>query len=562
MSAAGALGYLLRTTFRNRMKRQLRRLRSPKVAVAVLIGVLYLVLIFANPAGQAAFSARPFGGAGVELAAVLLLIFIGRWWLFGAERQALAFSPAEVHFLFPAPLTRRTIVAYRLARTQIILIVNATIWTWIFQTTGGPAPARFVAFWLLFGTLHMHMLGASLVRAGMLEHGTAGVRRHRMAIAVLVAVVVALIWSMILHADAIAAAEGMIETLRAVGTSLQSGPAYVALAPLRFLLRPALAGSLSEWATAMPLALLVAGIHLVWVLNADIAFEEAAVEASERHARRIEAWRQGRPLTQTARGAVRSRLTLEPRGHPAVAILWKNVIAMMRSVRGAGVARVIVIVLSIVVFSALNSKREFVEMLGVMLGTWSAFLVLAGPVWVRYDFRRDLARLDTLRVLPLSGTAVAAAEVAGSAFAITALQFGMLALGGVTLTAGGMPVPAPPTWVVILFLVAAFPMNVIVVGVHNVYALSSPDAGRRAAMRPAGIEAFGVHLLVMLLSMLAMILALIAPAVLAGATRFLLTSLGPSVANLAAAVAGLAGLCVEAWLVVLWLGRVFARGES
>jgi hypothetical protein len=138
----------------------------------------------------------------------------------------------------------------------------------------------------------------------------------------------------------------------------------------------------------------------------------------------------------------------------------------------------------------------------------------------------------------------------------------MLALGGVTLTAGGMPVPAPPTWVVILFLVAAFPMNVIVVGVHNVYALSSPDAGRRAAMRPAGIEAFGVHLLVMLLSMLAMILALIAPAVLAGATRFLLTSLGPSVANLAAAVAGLAGLCVEAWLVVLWLGRVFARGES
>ena len=562
MSAANALGYLIRTTFRNRTKRQLRRLRSPKVAVAVVIGVLYLGLIFANPAGQAAFSARPFGGAGVELAAVLLLVFIGRWWLFGAERQALAFSAAEVHFLFPAPLTRRTIVAYRLARTQIILILNATIWTWIFHATGGPVPTRFVAFWLLFGTLHMHMLGASLVRAGMLEHGTAGVRRHRVAIALLIAVAVALAWSMIRQADDISAADGMMETLRALGTSLESGPAYVALAPLRFLLMPALAGSLTEWAQAIPLALLVAGIHLAWVLNADIAFEEAAVEASERHARRLDAWRQGRPLARAPRGAVRTRLALDPRGNPAVAILWKNVIAMMRSIRGAGVARVIVIVLSIVVFSAMNSKREFVEMLGVMLGTWAAFLVLAGPVWVRYDFRRDLARLDSLRVLPLSGTAVAAAEIAGSAFAITALQFAMLALGGVTLTAGGMPVPAPPTWVVTLFLVAAFPMNAIVVGVHNGYALSSPDAGRRAAMRPAGIEAFGVHLLVMLLSLLAMVLALIGPVALAGAIRFLFASAGTPIAGTAAAVAAVIALCVEAWLVVLWVGRVFARGES
>lgn len=562
MSATDALGYLLRRSFRNRLVRQARRLRSPKAAVGVLIGVAYMAFVFGNPAGRMAFSARPFGGAGVELAAMLLLVFVGRWWLFGAERQALAFTPAEVHFLFPAPLSRRTIVAYRLARTQVILLVNAGIWTWLFQSAGAPGLARFTAFWLLFGTLHMHMLGASLVRAGMLEHGTAGARRHRVAVVVLIAVALALAYSMVSHGDRIAAASGFMGTLRALGWALQTGPAHIALAPLRYILEPALASSLTEWARAMPLAVLVAAVHVVWVLNADVAFEEAAVDASERHARRIDAWRQGRRLTEMSGDAVRTRLTLPPHGHPAVAILWKNVIAMMRSIRGAGVVRVIVIVLSIVVFSALNSEREFVEMLGVMLGTWAGFLVVAGPVWVRYDFRRDLARLDTLRVLPVSGTAVAAAEVAGSACAITALQFAMLALGGATLTAGQMAVPVPPTWVVVLFLVSAFPLNVIVVGVHNVYALSSPDAGRRSMGRAAGIEAFGVHLLVMLLSLLALVIAMIVPSLLGGFTRFLLSRAGDGVAIGAAAIVGLAALCVEAWLVVMWVGSAFARGES
>jgi ABC-2 type transport system permease protein len=562
MSATRALAYLLGRSFRNRLVRQRKRLRSPTAVLGLLLGIAYLGLVFGNPAGRTAFSARPFGGAGVELAATLLLVFIGRWWLFGAERQALAFTPAEVHFLFPAPLSRRTIVAYRLARTQFVLLINAAIWTWIFQATGTPAAARFLAFWVLFGTLHMHMLGASLVRAGMLEHGAAGARRHRVAVILLGAVAVALAWSIITQADAISAADGMLATLRAIGTALQSGPAHVALAPLRFLLQPALASTLADWVYSLPLALLVAAVHLVWVLNADVAFEEAAVEASERHARRLDAWRQGRGLSDAPRGAVRTRLTLAPTGHPAVAILWKNIIAMTRSIRGAGVARVFVIVLSIVVFSALNSKREFVEMLGVMLGTWAGFLIVAGPVWVRYDFRRDLARLDSLRVLPLSGTAVAAAEVAGSAFAITALQFAMLALGGATLSLGGMAVPTPPTSVIVMFLIAAFPLNVIVVGVHNVYALSSPDAGRRASARAAGIEAFGVHLLVMLLSLLALSICLIGPGLLGGLTRALLARVAPDLALIGAAAVGIAALCLEAWGVIVWVGRVFARGEA
>ncbi|HSJ64627.1 MAG TPA: putative ABC exporter domain-containing protein [Gemmatimonadaceae bacterium] len=560
MSNAGALWYLLRRSFRNRLVRQRKRLRSPTAAIALLLGVAYLALLVGNPAGASVFPARPFAGAGTELAALMLLVFIGRWWLFGAERTALAFTPAEVHFLFPAPLSRRTIVAYRLARTQAVLLLNAAIWTWLFQGGGVPAPARLFAFWLLFGTLHMHMLGASLVRAGMLEHGRAGVRRHRGAVVILAAVVGAIVWSVASQAGAIEAADGALPTLRAIGIAMQSGPAHLALAPLRFILEPALASSLGEWGRALPLALAVTAAHLAWVVGADIAFEEAAVEASERLARRLEAWRQGRGLADAPRGVVRTPLALAPHGHPAVAILWKNAIAMIRGVRGAAVARLAVVALAIVTFSTLNSKRDFVEMIGIMLGTWSGLLVLAGPVWVRFDFRRDLARLDTLRVLPVSGTAIAAAEIAGSALAITGLQLAMLALAAAMVATGALNVSPPPSPVIALFIAAIVPLNMILVGVHNVYALSSPDAGRREASRAAGIEAFGVHLLVMLLSLLALILALALPALAGGVVRRLLMGGAPALASIAMGVVAIAVLAAEAWLVVLWVGRVFARG--
>ncbi len=559
MPAANALAYLLAHSFRNRLTRQARRLRSPKAAIALVIGVAYLALVFGNPAGQSAFSGAPFGGVGVELAAILLLAFIARWWLFGADRQALTFSPAEVYFLFPAPVGRRTIVAYRIAKSQIVLMMNAAIWTWLFQSTGGPAPARFIAFWLLFGTLHLHQLGASLVRAGMLEHGSAGARRNWLAVLVFVGIAAALGISISAKAGEIAAAAGIMNFLRALGAALQQGPAHVVLAPLRMLIEPALAVSPGEWAAAAPFALLVAAAHVAWVLTADVAFEEAAVEASERQARRLEARRAGRGRGDTQRGAVRTRLTLSPNGRPAVAILWKNVIAMMRSLRAGALTTLIAVLLSIVVLGTIESRRELSEMLGVMLVVWGGLLVVAGPLWVRFDFRRDLARLDMLRVLPVSGTAVAAAEIAGSAFALTALQFAMVVTGVALLSASGMAIPLP-YYSGIALLGLALPLNTIVVGVHNGYALISPDAGRRAAPRAAGIEALGVHMLVMLLSLLVLGMALLPAALLGGMARLALAPFHESGALAAGAAIAVCFLCAEAWLVVMWVGRVFARG--
>ena len=58
---------------------------------------------------------------------------------------ALAFQPAEVQFLFAAPLSRRALLCYKIARGQLPLFVSALIWVVLMQRWGLTlaAPMRF-----------------------------------------------------------------------------------------------------------------------------------------------------------------------------------------------------------------------------------------------------------------------------------------------------------------------------------------------------------------------------------------------------------------------------------
>ena len=115
---------------------------------------------------------------GAELVASvgILLLLLGGW-VFSGEPMALAFSAAEVQFLFPAPLTRRGLISYKLFRAQLIILFNAVIWVFVLRRSGSvlAAPLRFLGTWMLFTNLSLHRLGAALVRTSLLEHGRAGV---------------------------------------------------------------------------------------------------------------------------------------------------------------------------------------------------------------------------------------------------------------------------------------------------------------------------------------------------------------------------------------------------
>ena len=119
MSVLGAYAYLTRTSARNRVRRGLRQLRSPRYVVALLFAVAYFGFILFNP-GQG--SRGTFGGALVPematLGALALLALVTWWWAIGSDASALAFTPAELQFLFPAPVTRRQLVQFKLVRAH------------------------------------------------------------------------------------------------------------------------------------------------------------------------------------------------------------------------------------------------------------------------------------------------------------------------------------------------------------------------------------------------------------------------------------------------------------
>jgi len=101
-----AATYLVSRSLKNWLLVRFRKLTSPRYVVALLLGAAYLWFFLGlrhlGP-GQSPGGAETASRVGQ----LLLLLAVLRWCAFGADRTALAFSPAEIQFLFPAPVTRR-----------------------------------------------------------------------------------------------------------------------------------------------------------------------------------------------------------------------------------------------------------------------------------------------------------------------------------------------------------------------------------------------------------------------------------------------------------------------
>ena len=134
------LGYLAVRSARNRIMRQVRRLRKPRYAVALLLGAAYLWAVSARH-GSSSGGPPDISPAALELlAAVGVTLILLYTWLFGSDRRALAFSRAEVTWLFPAPVTRAQLIRYKLLRGQFVVLFNVLLWTFLLSRdlAGGP----------------------------------------------------------------------------------------------------------------------------------------------------------------------------------------------------------------------------------------------------------------------------------------------------------------------------------------------------------------------------------------------------------------------------------------
>ncbi len=549
-----------RSTY-NRIARQVRQLRSPRYLAALVLGLSYLWIVSVEQRPD-----RPpqvlVGARWLELMGAIGVVGALLWgWVFGVERRVLAFSPAEVTFLFSGPVTRRGLVQYKLLRNQVVILFNSLLWTLILarERFGASPWLRALSIWVLLTTISFHRLGASFVRTSLLEHGRIALRHRLVSLALLGVLLVGLVWSVQDALPDLAAgwAGGLTTFLDALADASTRPVPRVLLAPFRAMVRPLAAHTLGDWLRAVGPALGLLVLHYVWVIRADTAFEEAAAEASLLRARRAAS--RGPAMPPLAHRKPPALLRLAPIGWPAGAILWKNLLAVVRTRRARNIAMAILVAAVLAGLSSFQVVGAVAEVVGWLAATWAGLAIVIGPQWIRNDLRSDLLKLDMLRSYPLAGRAVVAAETAASAVVLTALQIGLLLVAYFAFLGNvGMEPDLTTRTAALVTALACLPgINYLGLLIQNGAALLYPTWVHLGSGRPGGVEALGQNMLMIVGYTALLGVALAVPAGLAMALFTLARGEIGWWAIVPSVVVLLGGIAVEVAAMLRWLGRVF-----
>ena len=131
-----ALVYLVTRSFANGVLFRLRRLRQPKYLFGALLGIAYFYFYFGKvlggPGAPWSRGPAPESALGPAIgAAVLFVATLALSWVLPSSRAAIAFTEAEIAFLFPAPIRRRTLIILRLVKSQFALLAVSVFFTLI-----------------------------------------------------------------------------------------------------------------------------------------------------------------------------------------------------------------------------------------------------------------------------------------------------------------------------------------------------------------------------------------------------------------------------------------------
>ena len=559
----GAFAYLIATSTRNKFASQLRRLRNPRYAIALLLGVAYFWLVFFNRSARDTRQPPPpeIFDTLVTLLPLAILVLAIYVWLFVKDRTALAFTPAEVSLLFTAPVSRRALILYKLARAQAAVLTTSLIWV-LLLNHGNRGVEHAVSYWLMLSTISMHRLGVALVRTSHSEHGASGFRRTWPVLLVVLVVVGAVSWGLINAREALMGAFDLDDFRRTLVTIISTSPVSWALYPFHVLIAPTFARTTETWVpTLVPAAILIL-VHVLWVVMSDAAFEEAAAEASAHQAQRLATRRaRGVSTTEISSKARKRSFPLAPTGAPAVAILWKNYLWLARTGQFRALLGLpLVCAIVAVGFAGRSSLAEI--MVFTVCVAIASMTVIFGPMTMRNDLRGELARISIIKTLPLKGRDIMLAEVASTALPTALMQFLLTAVAmfamtwfpkeGLSLTTRiGVVLGAP------MVLVG---LNIANFTIHNGMALLFPAWVRIGDTGANGLEAMGQSMLTAIVTLLILALLLIAPAI-AGATVYF-TLRGFPVLSMAAA-GGAAGvvLGLESYGLMNMLGGQLDRLE-
>ncbi len=587
----GALLYLRLTSFRNFVIYRIQRLRQPKYLIGTAAAAAYIYFILLRragaPGGRAALGAPGMAGAGmavtdvicVALAALGLLRFAFIW-ISPADKPGLRFSEAEIAFLFPAPVTRKTLIHFRLLSAQFAILFTSCLMAVFFNRFGSLGASRVqraVAWWVILSLFDLHLNGTNLTLARLRERGKGYGLWRAAGLAVIVAYVVAIVAAAAAFARGFPGGDlfaGLAEGKGFVPGLMHSQPFAWLILPFRIVFGPYFATGAREFGLAMIPALLLLGLHYYWVSSSQVSFEEGSIALAEKRAAAKAAAQSG-DFSKFGSSKPKARsgpFPLSPTGPVEIAFLWKNLLSMRSSLvnrRTAIISAWIVFCLCFGLRPLLTHQARgggfavYAPILVLFCGIIAAYTVLLGPQIVRQDLRGDLANADILKTYPIEGWRLAFGELlAPTAILTLSLWLTILVCAAALDPQGSIEWLTPGvrcTAALCAGLVAPF-VCLIQLIVPNSIMLLLPGWYQSTRTRGGGIELFGQRLIFGFAQLL-MALVVAVPAVLAAC---LIIFSAHYFVNLPASilVATLAVVTIFAGEVALglwWLGGRFER---
>jgi ABC-2 type transport system permease protein len=505
-------------------------------------------------------------GVFETLGALALLVIVVLAWLIPHGRAALSFTEAEIAFLFPAPISRRALIHFKLLKSQTAILFTTLFLTLVTGRFGSGQNAWIHAagWWIILSTLNLHFLGSSFARTLLLEKGVSNWKR-RAVVLLLVALAAGAVyfWS---RETMRAPGPRDLESVRGIGAYLQevfaSGPAPYLLFPFRMIVRPFLAPGLPVFVSAAWPALLLLLLHYAWVVRSDVSFEEGSLALSRRLAERVTALRKGN-FEPIRKKASKPLFALHPTGSPVIALLWKNLIAMGNMFN----IRMLLVIFAILTPSAIAALQvqgqgagTLFGMLAGILAIWSIFL---GPQMLRQDLRQDLPNADILKLFPLPGWQVVLGELLSPVIVLTIIQWFLVFM--FALLFQGFPPGHSLGWaeriVIGLSACLLLPLlNFISIAIPNAAVLLYPGWFQAGKEGIHGIEATGQRIIFVLGQMVAFVVVLL-PAAIGFALGYIPIAafIHPVAAIPAGAVGAAVALAAESALALLLLGKWFDK---
>jgi ABC-2 type transport system permease protein len=521
----GAFLYLRATSLRNQVVHRLGRLRQPKYLFGALFAVAYFyffVIRHVNRFGAASDLSPGGAQSAGMLAAGFICVFlcvvgilrVAYAWIVPPEKAGLVFTEAEIAFLFPAPVTRRALIHFRLLSTQLAILFSAALITIVFNRSGylgGHRVLHAIGWWIILSTIDLHVNGTNLMLSSLRERSAHFLLWRMAAVAAIVLYVAAVYLS----------ASGLVDSLldgpgglsagadRLAQRLHGSGPFYWLTLPFRIVLGPYLATGYREFAMAAPPALAVVALHYFWVSRSEARFEEGSIAIAEKRAAMRAAVQRGESprIGNYKPKALPGPFPLPPRGLPEAAFLWKNLLSLRSAVFGRRTLGIVLAVAAWVYFAMkplmrARSASGQGDALGLAVlmccGIAAGYTLILGPQIARQDLRNDLPNADLLKTFPLEGWRLALGELLAPTAILTAIIWLTIIGAAAAVDPGGRLAWLTPVvrGTVVLCLGLAAPLLCMIqLIVPNLVMILMPAWYQSSRSRTGGIEMFGQRLM-------------------------------------------------------------------